>query len=272
IMFAVICIVLSVRCQMVTASLPPSLLPQIFAIFAFSTCGSYSGMFKMSVECKNRTESDLSIEVKFEYPFRLHQVYFDATTCKGGSAERLFLVGDYSSSAEFFVTIAVFSFLYSMAALAVYCFILEKYRENCKGAQIDFIVSAVFAFMWLVSSCAWAKGLSDVKTATDPERVITLISACDKPENSCREVHDPKVSGLNTSVAFGFINLILWIGNLWFVFKETGWISQPAPDSFAQGGYAHLPSSKWINDPTQGLAIAYRLGLDLVRDDRQKLL
>lgn len=47
-----------------------SLLLQIFAIFAFSTCGSYSGMFKMSVECKNRTESDLGIEVEFEYPFR----------------------------------------------------------------------------------------------------------------------------------------------------------------------------------------------------------
>uniref|UniRef100_A0A8C2X7U8 Synaptophysin b n=1 Tax=Cyclopterus lumpus TaxID=8103 RepID=A0A8C2X7U8_CYCLU len=205
IMFAVICIVLSVRCQMVTASLPPSLLPQIFAIFAFSTCGSYSGMFKMSFL------TWLSVSLAL----RLHQVYFDATTCKGGSAERLFLVGDYSSSAEFFVTIAVFSFLYSMAALAVYCFILEKYRENCKGAQIDFIVSAVFAFMWLVSSCAWAKGLSDVKTATDPERVITLISAL----NSLTP---------NTSLApqaFGFINLILWIGNLWFVFKETGWIS-----------------------------------------------
>lgn len=67
---------------------------------------------------------------------RLHQVYFDAPTCKGGDPERLFLVGDYSSSAEFFVTIGVFSFLYTMAALAVYCFTLEKYRENNKGAQI----------------------------------------------------------------------------------------------------------------------------------------
>lgn len=50
--------------------------------------------------------------------------------------------------------------------------------------------------------------------------------------------------------AFGFINLILWLGNLWFVFKETGWMAafsgtyvpsqekQPAPDSFGQGGYA----------------------------------
>lgn len=61
-------------------------------------------------------------------------------------------------------------------------------------------MTAVFAFMWLVSSCAWAKGLSDVKTATDPERVITLITACDEQENRCREVYDPKVSGLNTSV------------------------------------------------------------------------
>ena len=52
--------------------LPPPPLPllQFFAIFAFSTCGSYSGMFKMEVECKNRTDSDLSIEVEFEYPFR----------------------------------------------------------------------------------------------------------------------------------------------------------------------------------------------------------
>lgn len=46
------------------------LLFKFFAIFAFSTCGSYSGMFRVAVECKNRTDSDLSIEVEFEYPFR----------------------------------------------------------------------------------------------------------------------------------------------------------------------------------------------------------
>lgn len=162
---------------------------------------------------------------------RLHQVYFDAPRCKEKEQERVFLIGDYSSSAEFFVTIAVFSFLYSMAALSVYCFILEKYRENSKGPQIvslfcinicfsilmigskkkkknqhcvadpqDFVVTAVFAFMWLVSSCAWAKGLSDVKTGTDPEKVLLLIPACDESENRCREEYDPKVSGLNTSV------------------------------------------------------------------------
>lgn len=196
----------------------------IFAVLAFSTCVSYSGMFKMSVVCQNREESDLGIEVQFEYPFRLHQVYFDAPTCKGGTSERLFLVGDYSSSAEFFVTIAVFSVLYSMAAMSVYCFILEKYKENNQGARIDFVLRAVIAFMWLVSSCVWAKGLFDIKKATCPERVITLITACDDTTVRCREVYDPDTSGLITSVAFGFISVILWTGNLLFVFKETGWM------------------------------------------------
>lgn len=72
-------------------------------------------------------------------------------------------------------------------------------------------MTAVFAFMWLVSSCAWAKGLSDVKSATDPERVITFISACGESENRCNEVYDPKVSGLNTSV----------VGPKFFILNKT---------------------------------------------------
>lgn len=93
-----------------------------------------------------------SISVSFSV-LRLHQVYFDAPTCKGGNPKRLFLVGDYSSSAEFFVTIGVFSFLYSMAALSVYCFMLEKYRENNKGAQI---VSLFIPYTSLAyKSCNW---------------------------------------------------------------------------------------------------------------------
>ncbi|XP_035014132.1 synaptophysin [Hippoglossus stenolepis] len=223
------------------------ILQWFFAIFAFSTCGSYSGMFRMAVECKNRTESNLSIEVEFEYPFRLHQVNFFAPTCKGGATDQFFLVGDYSSSAEFFVTIGVFAFLYSMAALSIYVFFFEKYKENNKGPLVDLGLTGVFAFMWLVSSAAWAKGLSDVKTATNPDQVITLIPACVDEGNTCREVHDPVMSGLNTSVAFGFINLVLWAGNLWFVFKETGIIAPfmrppppqekpAAPEAYGQQG------------------------------------
>uniref|UniRef100_A0A8C4YCD5 Synaptophysin n=1 Tax=Gopherus evgoodei TaxID=1825980 RepID=A0A8C4YCD5_9SAUR len=157
------------------------ILAPLFAIFAFATCGTYSGEFRLSVECVNRSESDLNIEVEFGYPFRLHQVYFDVPACKGTKVEKVFLIGDYSSSAEFFVTIAVFAFLYSLAATVVYLFMENKYRENNKGPMI----------------------------------------------------------------VFGFLNLVLWTGNLWFVFKETGWSApfakyppaapekQPAPDAYA---------------------------------------
>ncbi|CAB1314838.1 unnamed protein product [Coregonus sp. 'balchen'] len=133
---------------------------------------------------------------------RLHQVTFEAPLCEGRRRERLFLIGDYTSSAEFFVTIAVFAFLYSFMATIVYIFFQSKYRENNRGPLIDFIVTVVFSFMWLVSSSAWAKALSDIKVSTDPDEVQELMSAC-------------KV--------FGFLNFVLWAGNIWFVFKETGW-------------------------------------------------
>ncbi|XP_043933377.1 synaptoporin isoform X2 [Protopterus annectens] len=223
----------------------------LFAIFAFATCGGYSGELEVSVDCANKTESDLSIEIEFTYPFRLHQVYFDAPTCEGKRHERLFLIGDFSSSAEFFVTIAVFAFLYSLAATVVYIFFQNKYRENNRGPLIDFIVTVVFSFLWLVSSSAWAKGLSDVKVATDPNEILLLMSACKQQSNKCLSIHSPVMSGLNTSVVFGFLNFILWAGNIWFVFKETGWntAGQRYPQSsnekqqsgfnkaYVQGGY-----------------------------------
>ncbi|XP_062325953.1 synaptoporin isoform X2 [Osmerus eperlanus] len=195
----------------------------LFAIFAFATCGGYTGQLRVSVDCMERTNSNLSIAIDFGYPFRLHQVWFEAPLCEGMRRERLFLIGDFSSSAEFFVTIAVFSFLYSLMATVVYIFFQNKYRENNRGPLIDFVVTVVFSFMWLVSSSAWAKALSDVKVATDPDEVQDLMSACKVMTNKCGSVQGPRWSGLNTSVVFGFLNFVLWAGNIWFVFKETGW-------------------------------------------------
>ncbi|XP_028979729.2 uncharacterized protein LOC105009456 [Esox lucius] len=93
--------------------------------------------------------AELTSHMKVNTHVTLHRVYFDAPTCKGGPPERLFLVGDYSSSAEFFVTIGVFAFLYSMAALNFYIFALEKYRENNKGPLIMVGASAFFVVFML---------------------------------------------------------------------------------------------------------------------------
>ncbi|XP_060714682.1 synaptoporin isoform X2 [Tachysurus vachellii] len=205
----------------------------LFAIFAFATCGGYTGQLRVSVDCVNKTDSNLSITVKFSYPFRLNQVTFMVPTCEGRQQEQLHLDGDFSSSAEFFVTIAVFAFLYSLFATVVYIFYQNKYRENNRGPFIDFIVTVVFSFMWLVGSSAWAKALSDVKVETDPDEVLLLMSACKMQNNKCASVYGPVWSGLNTSVVFGYLNFVLWAGNIWFVFKETGW---------HKGGAARYPT------------------------------
>ncbi|XP_077779166.1 synaptoporin-like [Podarcis muralis] len=73
------------------------------------------------------------------------------------------------------------------------------------------------------------------------------MSACKQQSNKCMPVRSPVMSSLNTSVVFGFLNFILWAGNIWFVFKETGWHSsgtrhpqdtmEKQSGGFNQGGY-----------------------------------
>lgn len=85
-------------------------------------------------------------------------------------------------------------------------YLFSVLKKNCDPSNCDpfpfqdFGVTCVFTFMWLVSSSAWAKGLSDVKTATDPDKVLEMIPSCDLEGSTCKEVHDAKMSGLNTSV------------------------------------------------------------------------
>uniref|UniRef100_A0A672NIV2 MARVEL domain-containing protein n=1 Tax=Sinocyclocheilus grahami TaxID=75366 RepID=A0A672NIV2_SINGR len=45
-------------------------LEWLFAIFAFATCGGYSGQLRVSVDCINKSDSNLSIGINFAYPFR----------------------------------------------------------------------------------------------------------------------------------------------------------------------------------------------------------
>lgn len=67
---------------------------------------------------------------------RLQQVHFKPTLCEGNRQETIFMVGDYSSSAQFFVTVAVVAFLYSLLATVVYIYYQNKYREGNRGPLV----------------------------------------------------------------------------------------------------------------------------------------
>ncbi|XP_051957918.1 synaptophysin-like protein 2a [Xyrauchen texanus] len=203
------------------------LLEWVFTICAFATTGGFVGSSVFTVKCPSKSEE---VSAHFAYPFRLPSQPFNVPDCNG-SMNRTYLQGDYSSSAEFFVCVGVFGFLYCTFTLILYLGYQQVYRESNRGPTIDFIVTGIFAFLWLVSSSAWAKGLTDVKNATNPD---TLILKC--PQDLCKTQSYPAMGRLNASVLFGFLNLILWAGNCWFIYKETPFHKPASPPPNTEEG------------------------------------
>lgn len=58
----------------------------------------------------------------------------------------------------------------------------------------DLAITAAFAVLWLVSSSAWGKGLTDVKSNTSPDHLAQLCGA------HCKPGEFPSMGRLNASV------------------------------------------------------------------------
>ncbi|XP_061906036.1 synaptophysin-like protein 2a [Entelurus aequoreus] len=209
-------------------------LEWVFAIFAFATTGGYSGTSNLTVKCPG-SEDTTSVSPVFGYPFRLSANPYKIPSCDGSPSNQTYLQGNFSSSAEFFVCVGVFGFLYCTATLILYLGYQNVYRQTTRGPIIDLVLTAAFAFLWLVSSSAWGKGLTDVKWATNPEHLV---------EEDCKFCHPgefPSMGRLNASVIFGFLNVILWAGNCWFIYKETSFHKDPNPPATVEEGGAPGP-------------------------------
>ncbi|XP_030331054.1 synaptophysin-like protein 1 [Strigops habroptila] len=201
-------------------------LQGFFSIFAFATVGGFRGSVGFRLSCAGSPNASSS--APFAYPFRMNLATFTpslTTMCNQTWPMDVHLVGDFSSSAQFFVVVAVFSFLYSLGALALYLGYLHLYRGA--GGRLplaDFLATAAFSFLWLVASSAWAKALTDIKAS-----VAAPLPHCHPPAVTCHRDGATPMGALNVSVVFGFLNLILWLGSSWFVFKETKFHQPPAP-------------------------------------------
>ncbi|KAM6999586.1 uncharacterized protein RBU47_011836 [Passerculus sandwichensis] len=95
----------------------------------------------------------------------------------------------------------------------------------CPFSPQDLLFSALLSVLWLCASCAWAQGLGHVREAANAP-----LPHCPAPSGdvTCARAAATPMGGLGASVAFGFLNLLLWAGGSWFVYKETP-LHRPAP-------------------------------------------
>ncbi|XP_061770295.1 synaptophysin-like protein 1 [Nerophis ophidion] len=202
------------------------LVEWLTAIFAFGSCGGFAGRNIVSIFCGDGGNETLN--ANFQYPFRLSQVPLvegNSSICDH-PVSTTHLVGDSSSSAEFFVGVAVVCFLYCMAALLLYLGYMHVYKNSDLGPILDFVITAAVVFLWLASSSAWAKGLQNVKHATDTAGIADTVALCQGNNITCQVTEFANLRTLNISVVFGYLNMLVWAGNAWFVYKETRWHSQ----------------------------------------------
>ncbi|KAJ1063640.1 hypothetical protein K5549_000137 [Capra hircus] len=244
-------------------------LQWLFAIFAFGSCGSYSGETGATVRCNNEAKDVSAIIVSFGYPFRLNRVQYEMPLCDDESTSKtMHLMGDFSAPAEFFVTLGIFSFFYTIAALVIYLRFHKLYTENRRFPLVDFCVTVSFTFFWLVAAAAWGKGLTDVKGATRPSSLTAAMSVCHGEEAVCSAGATPSMGLANISVLFGFINFFLWAGNCWFVFKETPWHGQgqdqgqgASPESAAEQGAVEKQTAPLQSPPASRTSLFLLLQL-----------
>ncbi|XP_041347552.1 synaptophysin-like isoform X2 [Gigantopelta aegis] len=196
----------------------------IISIFAFATTTSFSTNVDFTVPC-NITKGEVSYT--FSYPFDLQNIGFKIPVCPTNvTTSTVHLLQGAESPAQFYVFVGVMAFLYCLVALILYIFFDDLYRKNTKIVAADFIVSVVITALWLISSSAWAQGVSDVKLYTDPQESglfeNKIFPECVQPD-ACKVTFLGNFAGLNVSIIFGFLNFGVWVGNLWFLYKETPW-------------------------------------------------
>lgn len=191
------------------------ILQLIFTISAFASISGYGGSVNFKCETLNTTYT-----FDFDYPFKLLLNKQDLNPGGSQCHPTVTINGDFSSDAQFFVATGVLAMLYAIGIIIVYTKLDNLYKTNNQVPLLDFVLTVVFAVLWLSSSAAWANGLSGLKQVTSAEAL-----AWNGTSDNCTKCHSytSSFSTLNISVVLGFLNFFLWGSDLWFVYKETAW-------------------------------------------------
>jgi hypothetical protein len=200
----------------------------ILAICAFATTTAYYGSTDLTYRCENLNGTVEHLEARFSYPFNLKTWSPDKAVCDN---HNMSMRNDFTHPSQFYVFVGVMAFLYSLSALILYVFADDKYRQIDNIPAADLVITVIFVLLWLIASSAWADGVRKLKSFTTPE--YFYFDGIDIKKDVIVSYNEDSFASLNVSIIFGFLNMCVWGGNIWFLYKETKWFSGP-PDNQQQ--------------------------------------
>lgn len=191
----------------------------------------FIGRFEFDVKCKG-DPAFFNVHGDFPYPFDDVTIYI-TRPCENMTTEglkRLTEKVDYRSDAQYFVFTGVTSMLFVLVATGYYVFFEDRARDATSTdvgllsfPVVDFVFTILLVVFWFTSSIAWAAAVSGLRNATNPDSVFKNYVAC--TTNPCESFEGASYGAPVVAVLLGFLNVFVWGGNLWFLFKETPWHS-----------------------------------------------
>lgn len=123
----------------------------------------------------------------------------------------------------------------------------------------DLLVTAALAVLWLTSSSAWARGVSDVRWETSPVKILTSINKeCMFPTTKCTAGAVPYMGRLNVSVVSCVnisllqtttVDLKFWL-LMWLMSLADFWFSQSHPVGWQLLVHLQRNAFSQISQPT----------------------
>ncbi|CAF1328891.1 unnamed protein product [Rotaria magnacalcarata] len=218
------------------------LLQFIFAIFAFATACNGSSYLSIQQGSNSNAAS-----VTWSYPYDLR-----GSQIVGALANDPIYLSESNSirpSAEFFVFTGVTSMLLALGFLVIYIVLDRQFRYNDRIPIVDFVVTIIWAIFWIAGSSAWAQGVSNLRIQTSFNYVSSLLGGCTST-SVCQQNQSGTYANVTVSVIFGFLNFILWIGSVWFVYKETRFFkSRTAQQNPPQNNFSNISAPNMQQQP-----------------------
>lgn len=156
---------------------------QVFGICAYTTTLSFTAT--LTADCQINPGPN---KYEFEYPYR----FYENVCIAQGNSSYYAVTADVSSDARFFVATGILSMLYSIFIIFVYGYLEELYKSKMEIPMADFMLTTIFAILWLSASAAWWNGASVLKSVLNPEFVYPKCNHC--------LVSNGGFNGLNTSI------------------------------------------------------------------------